>query len=83
VPDVSSDICSYWPASPAFDPQRVLLKRLFFNKSDRFYPASDYQPLVEFGAIRTGGSKFIVLKDEHNDTLVECLPKMLVSVCNL
>ena len=89
LPDVSSDICPFWPASPAFDPQRVLLRRIFFINSDRtkyvsvgFYPAPDYQPLVEFGAIRRGGSKSIVLKDEHIDTLADSLPKMLVSVCN-
>jgi len=87
--DVSSDVCPYWPASTAFDPQRVLLRRLFFINSDRtkyvsvgFYPIRDYQPLVEFGAIRRGGSKYIVLKDEHIETLADFLPKMLVSICN-
>ena len=89
LPDVSSRICPYWPASPAFDPQTVLLRHLFFINSDRtkyvsvsFYPAHDYQPLEEFGAIRRGGSKSIVLKNEHIDTLADCLPKMIVSVCN-
>ena len=47
-----------------------------------FYPARDYQPLVDFGAIRRGGSKSIVLKDEHVNTLADCLPKMRVSICN-
>jgi len=67
LPNVWSDIRPYWPASPAFNPQRVLLRRLFIFNSDRtkyvsvgFYPASDYQPLVEFGAIRRGGSKSIL-----------------------
>jgi len=53
LPDASSDICPYSSASPAFDPQIVLLGRLFFINSDRtnyvsdgFYPALDYQPLV-------------------------------------
>ena len=50
--------------------------------SDAFYPERDYRPLVEFGAIRRGGSKSIILKDEHIDTLADCLPKMLVSICN-
>jgi len=82
LPRVSSDI---WPASPAFDPQRVLLKHLFFISSDRtkylsvgFYPARDYQPMVEFHAILRSGSKSIVLKDEHIDPLAECLPKFLL-----
>ena len=35
VLDASSDICPYWPASPTFDPQRVLLRRLFFINSDK------------------------------------------------
>jgi len=63
LPDVSSDICPYWPASPNFDRQRVLLRRLFFINFDRtkyvsvrFYPARDYQPLLDFGAIQSGGS---------------------------
>jgi len=82
LPDDSSDICVYWPGSTAFDHQPVVLRRLFFINSDRtqyvsvgFYPARDYQPLLEFGAIRRGGSKSIVLKDEHIDTLADCLPK--------
>jgi len=57
--DASSDICPYCPAGPAFFPQRVLLRRLFLINSDRtkyvsvgFYPGLDYQPLVDFGAIR-------------------------------
>jgi hypothetical protein len=40
----------------AFDPYRVLLRRLFFLSDDRFkyvsvgyYPARDYRPFVEFG----------------------------------
>jgi len=59
--DVLSDICPYLPTSPGFDPHRVLLRRLFFINSHRtkhvslgFFPARDYQPLVEFGAIRRG-----------------------------
>jgi len=58
----SSDICTYWPTNPFFDPKRILLRRLFFINDDwtkyvsvGFYPARDYQPLVEFGAIWSGG----------------------------
>ena len=75
MPDASSftysDIITYWAANPAFNPQRVLLRRLFFIDGDKtkyvsdgFYPARDYQPLVEFGAIRRCGSKSIILTDE-------------------
>ena len=56
-----SDICTYWPANPPFDPKWVLLWRIFFINKDKtkymsvgFYAARDYQPLVEFGAIRLG-----------------------------
>jgi hypothetical protein len=76
-----------WPtitAQPAFDPDRVLLRRIFFIDgyntkyvSVCFYPARDYQPLVEFGAVRRGGSKPIVLANEHVDRLAERPPKVL------
>ena len=48
-----------------------------------FYLTRDYRPLVEFGSIRRGGSKSIVLKDEDIDTLADCLHKMPVSTCNV
>jgi hypothetical protein len=75
-----------WPATthPAFDPDRVLLRCIFFIDGDKtkyvsvgFYPARDYQPLVEFGAVRRGGSETIVLADEHVDRLAERLPKLM------
>lgn len=88
-PNDSSDICAYWSTSPAFDHQKVLIRRLFFINSDRtnymcvdFYPARNYQPLVEFCVIRRGGSISILLTDEYIDTLTDCLPTMLVSICN-
>jgi len=46
------------------------------------YPARDHHRVVEFGSIRRCGSKSIVLKEEQIDTLPDCLPKLLVSVCN-
>ena len=56
-----SDICTYWPANPSFDPKRVLLQRMFFINEDKtkyvsvgFYPSRDYQTLVEFSAIQRG-----------------------------
>jgi len=30
-----SEICTYWPANPAFVPKRVPLKRMFFINEDR------------------------------------------------
>ena len=57
-----SEICTYWPANPAFDLKRVLLRRMFFINEGKtkymsvgFYPARDYQPLVEFGAFGAEG----------------------------
>jgi len=83
-----SDICTYWPANPTFDPKRVLLRGMFLINEDRskyvsvgFYPARDYQPLVEFGAIRRGGSKTLILTDEQVATLADCLPAILDSMC--
>jgi len=75
-----SDICTYWPPNAAFDPKRVLLRRMFFINEDKtkyvsvgYYPARDYQPLVEFGAIRWGGSKSLILTDEQATALADCL----------
>jgi len=52
-----SDICTYWSANPAFEPNRVLLRRMFYNNEVKtkymsigFYPARDYQSLLEFGS---------------------------------
>jgi len=30
-----SDICTYWPPKPAFDPKRVLLRRMFIINEDK------------------------------------------------
>jgi len=83
-----SDICTYWPPNPAFDPKRDLLRRMFFINEDKtkyvsvgYYPARDYQPLVEFGAIRRGGSKSLILSDERDAALANCLPAIGDSIC--
>ena len=72
-----TDFCTYWPNNPAFDPKRVLLRRLFFINKYRtkyvsvgFYPARDYLPLVEFGVIRRGGGpKDLIVSDEQVDAM--------------
>ena len=46
-----------------------------------FYPARDYQPLVEFGVIRRGWSKSLILVDAQVATLAECLPAIRESIC--
>ena len=85
-----SNICTYWPNNPAFDPKKVLLRRLFFIKEDRtkyvyvgFYPASVYLLLVEFGVLlRAGGPKTLILCDEHVDALAETLPTLREDMCS-
>jgi hypothetical protein len=83
------NICTYWPTNPAFDPKKLLLRRLFFINVDRtkyvfvgFYPARDYLPLVEFGAVRRGGGlKTIILSDEQVNAMAECLPLLRDAMC--
>ena len=61
---------------------------MFFINEDKtkyvsvgYYPARDYQPLVEFGAIRRGGSKCLILSDEEVTALADCLPAIRDSMC--
>ena len=74
--------------SPAFDPKRVLLRRVFFINGDRtkyvsvgFYPASDYQMLEEFGAVKRNKPNILVLTDQHVKTMAEFLPRICESMC--
>ena len=83
-----SDMCTYWPANPTFDPKRVLLRRMFFINEDKtkyvsvgYYPARDYKPLVEFGAIRRGGSKSLILSDKQDTALADGLPAIRDFMC--
>jgi len=46
------------------------------------YHAREYQPQGDLRTTRKGGSKSIIFKDEHIDTLADCLPKLFVSICN-
>jgi hypothetical protein len=66
--------------SPLFDPNRVLLRRVFFINGDKtryvsvgFYPAQNYQPLVEFGGSRI---KPITLNEKQVTTLAVHLPRL-------
>ena len=84
------NICTYCPNNPAFDPKRVLLRRLFFINEDRteyvsvgFYPARDYLPLVDFGVVRRGGGrKTLILSDEQVDAQAEALPTLWDDMCS-
>jgi len=60
-----------------FDPNRVLLRRVFFLDPDKtryisvgYYPSRNYQPLVEIG---TPKQHLILLSDHHVTTLAEHL----------
>jgi hypothetical protein len=85
-----TNICTYWPNNPAFDPNRVLFRRLCFINEDRakyvsvgFYPARDYLPLVEFGVVRRGGGpKTIIISDEEVDAMAERLPMLRDAMCS-
>ena len=85
-----TNICTYWPNNPAFDPKLVLFRRLFFINEVRskyvsvcFYPAHDYLPLVEFGVVRRGGGpKTLILKDKQVDAMAEGLPMLRDAMCS-
>jgi hypothetical protein len=71
--------------SPAFDPNRALLRRVFFlnyNKnryvSVAFYPSMGYMPMVEFG-----GSKIAPIRPSEQQlaVLVEHLPRECDALC--
>jgi hypothetical protein len=79
--------CNYYSESVGlmFDPKRVLLRRVFFLNSDKskyvsvgFYPALDYQPLVEFGGSR---NKPILITPDIVESMAEHLPRMCNSMC--
>ena len=85
----TTNMCTYWPANPAFDPKSLLLRRLFFIIEDRtkyvsvgFYPARDCLPLVEFGVFRrVCGPNTIILSENPVAAIAEGLPMLRDAVC--
>jgi len=83
------DMCSNFfveVVNPAFDPNRVLLRRVFFINEEKtryvsvgYYPTRKYQPLVEFG-----GSKIkpVIIDPQHVETMVACLPRICEAMCD-
>ena len=82
------DTCNSFPEdiiSPAFDPNRFLLRRVFFIGPEKikyisigFHPTRNYQLLVELG----GPEKIpIILTDNHMRFLVEHLPRQITGLC--
>ena len=72
--------------SPEFDPNSILLRRVFFINEERtryvsvgFYPTRNYQSLVEFGGPKI---KLMTLTDLQVATLAECLPRICEAMCD-
>jgi hypothetical protein len=87
IPCPTLDTCNHLVESiiPSFDPNRVLLRRLYFINDDktkyvsvRFYPAQNYQPLVELGS---SGNKSLTLTEQHVTTMVQRLPSLCEAMC--
>jgi hypothetical protein len=81
------DTCNYYSESvgQTFDHQRALLRRVFFLNKDKskyvsvgFYPALDYQPLVEF---RGKQYKPIFITPDIVESLAQHLLRMCNSMC--
>jgi hypothetical protein len=81
------DMCTYAEAiSPAFDPNRALLRRVFFIGPDKakyvsigFYPTKNYQPMVELGA---HGKTPLLLDDGQVRHMAEHLAAQCDALCN-
>jgi len=84
------DPCNFYVENVnlAFDPKRVLLRRLFFIDEDRttyvsvgFHPTRDYQVFVEFGSVKKNGSTILILDDRQVNKMAEFLPTICQSMC--
>ena len=71
--------------SPAFDPNRALLRRVFFLDENKtryvsvpFYPSMGYMPMVEFGGSKIGP---IRLTEQQVTALAEHLPPLCDASC--
>ena len=81
APPKPVDACTYLEGQLLIDPNKVLLRRVFFLDPEitkyisvGFYPARNYQPMVEIGSPK---STPIVLTDQHVKTLSEHLPAQI------
>jgi hypothetical protein len=78
-----SEPCTY--GVPAFDPRRVLLRRVFFLNDEKsryvtfgFYPAHNYQPLFEVSVTRILP---LVLPADYVNIVAERLPGLVEAKC--
>jgi len=85
------DTCNFYVENVnlAFDPKRVLLRRLFFIDEDKtayvsvgFYPTRDYQPFVELGSVNKSGSTVLILDDRQVTKMAQCLPTICEAMCD-
>jgi len=63
APPKPDDACTYLEGEFLFDPNKVLLGRVFFLDPEKtkyisvgFYPARNYQPMVEIGSPKSAPS---------------------------
>jgi hypothetical protein len=70
--------------SPTLDPNRAMLRRVFFLNDDRnkyvsvaFYPERGYTSLVEFGAAKAAPLR---LTEQHFTTLIKHLPSLIEAI---
>ena len=81
APPKSVDACNYLEGQLLINPNKVLLRRIFFLDPQEtkyisvgFYPARNYQPLVEIGSPKSAP---VILTDQHVKTLSEHLPAQI------
>jgi hypothetical protein len=72
--------------SPAFGPNKVLLRRVFFILEDKakyvsvgYYTTKDYQSFVELGGAKRAP---LILNEQHVRTMAEHLPHLCEAMCN-
>jgi len=78
APPKPVDACTYLEGQLLIDRNKILLRRVFFLDHEKpkyisvgFYPARQYQPMVEIGSPK---STPVVLTDQYVKTLSEHLP---------
>ena len=81
APPKAVDACTYLEGQLLIDPNKIILRRVFFLETEKtkyisvgFYPARQYQPMVEIGSSK---STPVVLTDQHVKTLSEHLPAQI------
>jgi hypothetical protein len=88
VPAPTFDTCTFLEESinPLFDSTRVLLRRVFFLNTENtryvsvgFYPAQNYEPLVEFGGAKIAP---LLLNEKQVTTMAVHLPRLVKEVCS-